>query len=422
MEKWFSLALNPVHDKAGKLTHFVAVGTDITKSKNDQIALIQAKEKAEEASRVKAQFLSVMSHEIRTPMNAVLGMSNLLMEEELTDKQRKYLDTLKFSSDHLLNLINDILDFSKIEAGKIELEEIRFDLNMLINGIRESYRYKTSEKGIGLQIKWGEEVPHLMVGDPTRLGQILNNLVGNAVKFTKQGLVEVSCQKEEEDDDYVYLRFDVMDTGIGIPDDYKDSLFERFTQSDSRVNRKYGGTGLGLAITKQLVELQKGTLSVESMVEQGSTFTVRMKFGKLKENEDLNAKGKIGNEKSLEGIKILLVEDNEINQFVAGKFLEKWHSSYDIAENGDVALNSLSNNNYDLVLMDIQMPVKDGYETTRIIRKSKNSGFDEIPIIALTAENIQEIMGEAFQVGMNDFVTKPFNPDELYRKIVKNLS
>lgn len=419
-EKWIRVALNPVQDKNKKITHFVAVGSDITKSKNDRIALIQAKEKAEEASRVKAQFLSVMSHEIRTPMNAVLGMSNLLMEEKLTNKQHEYLDTLKFSSDQLLNLINDILDFSKIEAGKIELEEIEFDLFSLINGIKESYSFKAADKGIQLKTNWGDSVPHHMVGDPTRLGQILNNLMGNAVKFTEKGLVELVCTKESEDWDFIYLKFEVKDTGIGISDKYKDSIFEQFTQSDARVNRKYGGTGLGLAITKQLVELQNGTLAVESVEEQGSSFMVWLKFGKVKAHVSMPLVGRKGNEKSLEGIKILLVEDNEINQFVAGKFLEKWNGSFDIAENGEIALNALDRKNYDLVLMDIQMPVKDGYETTRTIRKS-NSIYSQIPIIALTAENVQEITSEVFKVGMSDIITKPFNPDELYSKIKKHL-
>lgn len=419
-KKWLQLDFNPVFNDAGQLTNFISIETDITANKLNQSALEEAKEKAESASQAKAQFLSTMSHEIRTPMNAVVGMSNLLLEEELSPKQREYLDTLKFSSDNLLNLINDILDFSKIEAGKIDFEHIRFDLHQLARGIRESNAYIAQEKGISLEVNYAPNVPQFVLGDPTRLGQILNNLTSNAVKFTETGSVALSLDMIIEEPDRFEIQFAVRDTGIGIAKEELDNIFDSFTQSDVYVTRKYGGTGLGLTITRQLVELQHGHIKVTSKEGEGSVFTVTLHFDKAE------PVGKAKNtsprkQDSLEGFKILLVEDNQVNQFVAARFLEKWKSYYDIAENGQEALDLLEYSNYDLILMDIQMPVKDGFDTTRALRSSDKQQHREIPIIALTAGNVLEIQNEAMEIGMNDFVTKPFNPVELYSKISKHL-
>ena len=419
-KKWLKLDLNPVFDDEGNLTNFISIETDITETKLNERALEEAKEKAESAARAKAHFLSTMSHEIRTPMNAVIGMSNLLLEEDLPARQREYIDTLKFSSDNLLNLINDILDFSKIEAGKINFESIQFDLHHLVKGIRESNTYMAQEKGITVDVLWDEQLPEHVYGDPTRLGQILNNLTSNAVKFTERGGVTIDISLSEETTKHQTIVFAVRDTGIGIAPEDMDSIFDSFTQSDIYVTRKYGGTGLGLTITKQLVELQAGKIRVDSKVGEGSVFTVTLQFDKV------IAKGKLASKKrneqaSLEGYKILLVEDNQVNQFVAAKFLDKWKCSYQIAENGQQALDVLESHQFDLILMDLQMPVKDGFATTRHLRSSGHSHHRHVPIIALTAGNVMEVHHEAMEAGMNDFVTKPFNPIELFAKISKQL-
>jgi len=419
-KKWLNLDINPVFDKDGKLTNYIAIETDITKNKKNQKALEEAKEKAERATKAKAQFLSTMSHEIRTPMNAVVGMSNLLLEENLTPTQREYLDTLKFSSDNLLNLINDIPDFSKIEAGRIEFESIQFNLHELIKGIKESNSYAANEKGISLNMTWDADLPEILIGDPTRLGQILNNLASNAVKFTESGGVTISASQDKEVESVISVRFEVKDTGVGIPQNNLNSIFESFTQSDVYVTRKYGGTGLGLTLTKQLVDLQNGEIYIQSAVKKGSTFVVKLNFSRP---DTAHHKVTRTNDsgKNLKGYRILLVEDNQKNQFVAARFLQKWHCEYEIVENGEEALTIFDKVNFDLILMDIQMPVKDGYETTKEIRKNSSEKFRSIPIIALTAGNIMEVQNEAFQVGMDDFVTKSFNPDELYSKIKKQL-
>lgn len=419
-KKWLKLVINPVFDDDGKLTNFIAIETDITDNKIIQKELEESKEKAERASNAKAQFLSTMSHEIRTPMNAVIGMSNLLLDEKLTDKQREYLNTLKFSSDNLLNLINDILDFSKIEAGRVEFENIEFNLRHLINGIKESNSYMAMEKGIAMKMKWQNNLPEVLIGDPTRLAQILNNLTGNAVKFTESGGVTINTTLVAEKKDSFVIQFDVVDTGIGISEKNLDTIFDSFTQSDIFVTRKYGGTGLGLTITKQLVDLQKGKIAVSSHIGEGSTFSVQLRFGKPKSKIISKSTTSQGGE-NLENIRILLVEDNQINQFVAVKFLDKWKCQYDIAENGEIALDYLSQSSYDLILMDLQMPVMDGYDATREIRNEQSKYYRDIPIIALTAGSILEVQNEAFEIGMNDFITKPFNPDELYAKIKKHL-
>ncbi len=402
----------------------IVILRDITERKKTEAIIINEKEKAEKASHAKAEFLSTMSHEIRTPMNSIIGMTNIMIEDEQDKEKMKVLKTLKFSSEHLLVLINDILDFNKIEAGKIEFENTDFDLKILLENIVASNHYAADEKGVEIDIDWDEDLPDWVVGDPGRLSQILTNLIGNAVKFTDEGSVTTRVKLKKESKKQVTLSFEVEDTGIGIAPEKQRLIFESFSQSEAYTTRKYGGTGLGLAITKKLIELQDSQLQVESEPGVGSKFHFDLKFGVSKKanrkEERIVIHGQSDEQYDLSGLNILLVEDNPINQFVAEKFLTKWHASIKIANNGIEAMELISDHYFDIVLMDLQMPEKNGFETTMEIRSSKRT-FKNIPIIALTATAFLEEKNKALKAGMNDFVTKPFNPKELYKKIIKNV-
>lgn len=397
------------------------VGATIEREKYEQ-ELILAKKQAEEASQAKAQFLSTMSHEIRTPMNAVLGITHILLQDNPRPDQAQSLQILRFSGENLLALINDILDFSKIEAGKIEFEEADFDVRELVNGISQSLRLRAEEKGVSLHVNLDNSIPKIVIGDSTRLSQILTNLVGNAIKFTEKGRVDITLNVENITSDSISLYFAVKDTGIGIPEDRLQEIFDSFSQASAETTRKYGGTGLGLAITKRLLELQNSKINVKSTLSEGSDFYFSLKFKIFKNASDHNEKvktlfhSKVSFE-SLAGHKVLLVEDNAVNVIIAQKFLSKWELDVDHVENGKEAISKFKTTHYDLILMDLQMPVMDGYEASKAIRSLDK----EIPIIALTASVMQEIQDKVENIGMNAFVSKPLNPNELYLQISKYL-
>ncbi len=380
--------------------------------------LIHAKEQAEYSAKAKEQFLSTMSHEIRTPMNAVIGMTHLLMQENPKPEQVGNLKMLQFSAENLLVLINDILDYNKIESGMVSFECIAFNLAGLLESIRFSLGFKAEEKQIAFNIHLGGQLPPVLLGDPVRLAQILTNLVSNAIKFTEQGGVTLEAVVKHDDGDSVLLDFAVTDTGIGIKADKLAYIFDRFTQAESDTTRKYGGTGLGLAITKRLLQMQGSEIGVDSRPGEGSRFFFSLSFRKGDEASPVrDSYAYTASARLLDRVQLLLVEDNEINRKVATKFLNKWGIQPDYAHNGLQAIEKVNEKAYDLILMDLQMPEMDGYEAARIIRETKSQ--EGIPIIALTASAMHDVAQKIFDAGMNDFVMKPFHPNDLYQKIAK---
>jgi len=397
-------------------------------SKQDELEkyiteLEETKEELVKSSSAKSDFLATMSHEIRTPMNAILGMTHLLKEDNPRDDQLDSINVLDFSGKTLLALIDDILDFSKIGAGKIEFENTTFELEKLVATITETFRVTAQNKKVDLETEIGNKVPKYLIGDPARLTQILNNLMSNALKFTEKGSVKLLVRSVKERQKSNEVEFSVVDTGIGIEEERMESIFESFVQAGKETKRLYGGTGLGLTISKQLVELQGGKLSVESRVGKGSTFKAVLSFDKVSGHEQHSPAGIIQEEQDdLSGIKVLIAEDNIVNQKVIESFLKRWNVKFDLVNNGDEAIEKLKIvEDYDMILMDLEMPLKDGYEATKEIRIMKEPDKRNIPIIALTAAALTEVKEKVKEVGMNDFVTKPFNPVEL-RKKLKELS
>ncbi|MET4141270.1 ATP-binding protein [Pedobacter sp. UYP1] len=404
----------PSPDQQGSITGFAL---NITQQHQAEIALLKAKEKAEQAMLAKQQFLTNMSHEIRTPMNAVIGMTHLLLQEDPKPDQLENLNILKFSSESLLSLINDILDYSKIELGKVTLEKIDFNLIELINSIKQAHNLHAEGKEVFFNINIDPKLPEILIGDPVRLTQILNNLISNALKFTNEGYVIVDLSMKKIVDDLVDVSFTITDTGIGIEPALKDYIFESFTQASADISRRFGGTGLGLAITKRLIELKGGKIYVDSTLGKGSSFFFDLQFKKSNKKSGYTMPALVF--ESLAGFKVLLVEDNEINTIVAGKFMKKWDLDIDYAIHGIEALEKVKKNEYDVVLMDLQMPKMDGYEASTAIRNLSGKRFKELPIIALTASVLAEINNQVMDAGMNDYISKPFNPMELYSKIAK---
>ncbi len=393
------------------------------RSKSDEIE--KSRQVALSASQAKQDFLSTMSHEIRTPMNAVLGLTNLLLDEMPRDDQKKHLSNIKFSGENLLSIINDVLDFSKIESGKITFSSDEFDLKTLLNNTIDAVRYSRKKNELEIfQKQKLNTIKTLVIGDRTRLNQILINILGNAIKFTEEGYVSLeTCVLEETDSD-IRVEFKIRDTGIGIPSEKIDNIFDSFIQLENKIQGSLKGTGLGLAITKKLIEKQGGSIQVESKENMGTMFTFRLPFKKgqvMSQSTIASSDGQIYRQ-GLEGLKILLVEDNHINQIVAVNTLKKLKVKPMVANNGVEAMTFLETESFDLILMDIQMPLMNGIETTINIRNLKNKAKAEIPIIALSADAYSNNVKEALDAGMNAYLTKPFKPKDLYEAIRDNLA
>jgi PAS domain S-box-containing protein len=403
--------------------YYNGIARDITVLKEAQKELYHAKEKAEQASQVKSQFLSIMSHEIRTPMNAVIGMSHLLIEDNPRPDQLENLKTLQFSAENLLGLINDILDFTKIDSGKVELEHVDFEIRNVINRIIHSYTYQAREKSLDINLEIDENIPDKLFGDPVRLGQVVNNLISNAVKFTQTGFIKILLTRFDENSEEISIKFVFEDTGIGIPEEKLASIFEAFTQASAETTRKFGGTGLGLAIVKRLLKLFGSEIEVQRRNGGGTLFSFVIRFDKIKAFTDLHLKQVVQPYKNLQNAKILVAEDNLVNQIMINKFLTKWGvKEVVMANDGKQAIMEFELHDVNMILLDLQMPEVDGFAVAQYVRRHWDPLKRNIPIIALTASSLIDVKVQLEEAGMNDFIPKPFNPDNLYSKIIRFLN
>lgn len=413
-EKWWLISGAPHYNDKNELIGSIGIHLDITNQKKLELELTEAKLQAERSAQAKELFLANMSHEIRTPMNAIIGMGQQLQKTALTNRQALFLDAINNSADHLLVIINDILDISKIEAGRLNLEKIGFNISALVKSSVQAMQLKAEEKGLQLETKLDDRIHPVLMGDPYRIKQVLLNLVSNAIKFTEKGSVRIECTLIQEEGERQFVGMSITDTGIGMDESFTSMLFTKFSQEDTSIARKYGGTGLGMSISKKLLEMMEGSISVKSKKSEGTCISFELPLEKgaaadLVEKEELAIDTAI-----LKGSRILLVEDNEMNRLVATTVLEHYGVVFREAVNGQEAVDILRQETFDLVLMDVQMPVMNGIEATVHIRSAISK---DIPIIALTANAIKGENDKCLQAGMNAYVTKPFEEEVLIKTI-----
>jgi PAS domain S-box-containing protein len=380
--------------------------------------LLRERQRAEQASRAKSDLISMISHEIRTPLNAIMGVGHLLAATGLTTQQQKLVRILRSSSESLLGLVNDILDFSKIEAGKIALEERSFDLRQLVFEIADRLHVKAEEKGIALDVQVDPRLPASLLGDPMKIGQVLTNLLGNAIKFTAEGSVAVALEVREPSPDAVRVDFRVADTGIGIAPERLPHIFDEFTQANYDIGLKYGGTGLGLSISKKLVELHGSRIDVESELGRGTVFSFVLRLATPAAAAELAAEPAA--HQALEGLRVLVADDNEVNILVLAGFLREWGVELEVVRDGRQAVERVAAGDYDLVLMDLRMPELDGYAATRAIRSLPGAKFARLPIFAVSASTRMGYQHELDAAGFTEFVGKPVSPEILFAKIAKH--
>jgi PAS domain S-box-containing protein len=414
----------PLLDNNRRQIGIGGIATDITERVNYQQQLIAATRDAHKAKEMQELFLANMSHEIRTPMNGIQGMTDLLLDTSLSGQQKEFARIIKRSVNNLLVIINDILDFSKIKAGKLTIEKIDFRLRDVLDHVKGIFDHRVKKKGLLLQVTTDSEIPDTLRGDPYRLNQVMINLIGNAVKFTEKGSVNVHVALQEKNEDTVSLQFSVADTGIGIPEGSLPYIFEHFSQGGMDISRRYGGTGLGLAISHRLLQLQGGNISVKSAEGAGSVFSFGLTYeydmaGEMNTPVVAATSVLADYSKCLAGKRFLVVEDNEVNQQLVDHVLRRGGGDVQLAANGELAIRFLrQGGQYDLIIMDLQMPVMDGYATTQYIRNELRLS---IPIVAMTATALIGEQIRCFEVGMNDYMTKPFEFTELYKRIVSLL-
>lgn len=377
-----------------------------------QTKLISAKEEAEQAYKAKSQFLSNMSHELRTPLNGIIGSANLLMHEGITMSQKRFFDIISHSSSHMLSLVNDILDYSKIEAGKLELDENTFNVSELVKRVANMFDGQFQQKGVEFVTEIDEVLDMNVMSDDLRISQVLHNLLSNAFKFTRKGSVTLKVTREKQTDEEVFIHFSIADTGIGIKDDVQRVIFESFTQADNGTSRQFGGTGLGLSISTQLIHKFNSKINLRSVYGKGSTFSFTLALKKAAEMSEIIIP-MVANDELLRGLRVLVAEDNRINMMIIRKFLSQWEAEVTEATNGAEAVQHFKNKDFDVILMDLEMPVMDGHEALVEIRK-----LDEhIPVFAFTAALYDNMKADLQGKGFSDFILKPFKPGELLSKI-----
>lgn len=409
------VSATPLYNSSGKIEFGIAVFEDITDARKAKMELEEAKHTAEEALVLKEAFLANMSHEIRTPMNAILGFTDLLLKKELSEESKEYVSIIRSSGENLLRIINDILDISKMDAKMMVFEDHPISIPDLFKSLQSMMFNKAKEKNLDLRFYCDEALPSTVIGDPTRLTQVILNLVGNGIKFTKQGSVKVYANLVSQDEQNCVVEFEVKDTGIGIPSDKIDHIFGRFQQAEVHTTRSYGGTGLGLSIARQLVELQGGEMRIESEVDRGSTFVFTLSFKKSDtKKKQKDKKATFNDFDAIRRLKILMAEDNPINVKLITTIFNEHQITIDIAENGKIVLEKVKANAYDVILMDLEMPEMNGYVATGHLRKEL---MVTTPIIAMTAHAMAGEQEKCLELGMNDFISKPINFQQLFEKI-----